>query len=787
MKSIHELAEEAKTGNFISVYEAENLRLIQDRCLIQLSNAPTNVDELVDLVTIGNCTYNNTTSENLPIEDGVYDLLVEKLKGIAPDRFTPGAAPISQAIGVKQDHFSTEEIKKPFTIMGKDDRKKFEESFYPQILTMNKPYDPRANRFKPFYTKYSGDQYISKRLHNTAHNYPNLVGTLDKCKFVLTKQAIDMGVAKDANVKVLERDFFEPLLRSGLLNMTTPINMIGTLKYDGVSIEADCTDEIVGARSRGDTDNNVASDLTPILGGYKFPNAPKIDEPIGVKFEAIIRNIDLQILNQCFGTHYINGRTAIIGILGSSNARQLQDFITLVPLQADFGPDVPKPSRIAEIEFLNKYYATREYLRYVEFHDTFASLMFQLNKYVSEAEYFRQWGRFMYDGVVIELTDPDLVEKLGRKNSINQYEMAVKFNPLKKITTFTGFTYTIGQNGSVTPMIHYTPIEFMGAVHTKSTGSSYDRFKELDLNIGDRIAVTYVNDVMPYVSKIDTEENRQNHMRDKLPEELFPTVCPCCGSVLELSSQGKTMKCTNPDCEEKKVQRVANMLDKLGIKDFGESFVKTIGPKHLYELMLMNTDDFAVLGPVNAMKIYEQLQNLRSGLLPDYRVIGALGFTNIASKKWKVIFSNITLIDLLNAYKTLPADIFIADLANMKGVGPITARVIHDEMDYFEQDIRFIIDNKLYLPTAIGAGEAKYKIRFTGFRDPQLAEVLNREAYIDCDVSSGLTKDTTYLLIPYAGFTSSKTAKAAKYGVQIVDVSDFLENTTKYIPEFVEN
>ena len=67
MKSIHELAEEAKTGNFISVYEAENLRLIQDRCLIQLSNAPTNVDELVDLVTIGNCTYNNTTSENLPI------------------------------------------------------------------------------------------------------------------------------------------------------------------------------------------------------------------------------------------------------------------------------------------------------------------------------------------------------------------------------------------------------------------------------------------------------------------------------------------------------------------------------------------------------------------------------------------------------------------------------------------------------------------------------------------------------------------------------------------------
>lgn len=793
--TIHEITERVQVGDFQSAYD--NIIQIGEACTKCLDysddemkkNKPME-DLLVDLVTIGNCTYNNTDRDYLPIDDGVYDLLVEKLKRVNYYRFVPGAAPVKTTIENSKDAIidtKSEDIVKPFTIMSREDREKIDDAFYPQILTMAKPYDLRSNVYKPFYTKDTGMNYVTKRLHDTAHNYPNLVGTLDKCKFVLTKQAVDLGVAKDPNVSILERDFFEPLLRSGLLNMQTPIDMIGTLKYDGVSVEADCTDEVVGARSRGDTDNNVASDLTPILGGYKFPNAPKLDKPIGVKFEAIVRNVDLQLLNECFGTSYINGRTAIIGILGSSNASQLRDFITLVPLQADFGPDVPKPSRIDEITFLNKYYATREYLRYVEFHDTFTNLMFKINKYVSEAEYFRQWGTFMYDGVVLELTNPDFVEKLGRKGAINQYEMAVKFNPLKRITTFTGFTYTVGQNGTITPMIHYTPIEFMGAIHTKSTGSSYERFRDLDLRIGDQIAVSYINDVMPYVTKIDTEANRINHQKPILPEETFPTNCPSCGSELLPSIGGKTMRCPNPDCPEKNKQRAANMLAKLGIKDFGESFVDIMGPCSLSQLMEMSVDDFAKLGPTNAQKIYNQLQNLKVNKLPDYRIIGALGFTNVSAKKWKTIFSNIPLEEVFSMYGMLDDETFIDTLANIKGVGPITASVIADEFTFFFPDIMYIFIHSMYIPTPVGDGGDKYVIRFTGFRDAEFAEVLNKLPYVDCDPDAGVTKKTTHLLVPYSGFSSTKVNKAKQYGIQIVDAKDFMKNTALYIPEAVEN
>ena len=71
-------------------------------------------------------------------------------------------------------------------------------------------------------------------------------------------------------------------------------------------------------------------------------------------------------------------------------------------------------------------------------------------------------------------------------------------------------------------------------------------------------------------------------------------------------------------------------------------------------------------------------------------------------------------------------------------------------------------------------------IRFTGFRDEELVEKLNAMGH-DASGIAGLTKATDILLIPYEGFTSSKTAKAAKNGTQIVAVQQFKDNINKYL------
>lgn len=803
--TLSEIVEEVKHGNFLCAYD--NNQVIQSSIMEILNipdkdikDNPSDLQDLVDLITIGNITYNYSDSDVLPIDDGMYDLLVVKLQRIDYDKFTPGSVPVDIAkinSTYKAKIDKDDKIVKPFTIMADDDRRKLDESLYPSILNYTKPFDSRSYLYKPFYVD-DESMYINKRIRDVSHNYPQLVGTLEKCKFVLDSQAKELGVYKEANVKIFERDFMVPLIQQGLINMQQNIQMVGTLKYDGVSIEADVTDKIIAARTRGDTDYNVASDVTPIFEGYTFPNANQLelDHPIGMKFEAIVRYDDLKRMNEIFGTSYINGRTAIIGILGSSDGWKYRNFITLVPLQVDFG-DGTVVDRVTEIEFLNRYYATREYLRYVTFDSPYHMLMFEIKKYVEEAEYFRAWSQFLYDGVVLEFYDQNIRNILGRKNSINQYAMAIKFNPLKRITIFTGFTYTVGQNGVITPMIHYNPIEFMGAIHTKSTGSSYERFSNLNLFIGDEIYVTYVNDVMPYVSSVDSEHNRANHMRRPNIDEMFPTHCPCCGSKLIMSSKGKTVYCPNMECSERKKQRLSNMLAKLDIKDFSDAAVDMIGNKSLYEMMNMSVDDLSVLGPTDSTKFYNQLQNLKINKLPDYRVIGSLGFTNVAAKKWKLIFQHFTLLELFHLYMTTKNtddhivthdgneyDSLQDAIANIKGVGPITAQTIVNELPYFERDINYIIQNGMYTQTEIGDRKPKYKIRFSGFRDATLEATLNRFPFIDCDQDSGVTKDTTILLVMNtADPPTSKVSKAIKYGVPVVSVTEFLENSSKFIPE----
>ena len=90
----------------------------------------------------------------------------------------------------------------------------------------------------------------------------------------------------------------------------------------------------------------------------------------------------------------------------------------------------------------------------------------------------------------------------------------------------------------------------------------------------------------------------------------------------------------------------------------------------------------------------------------------------------------------------------------------------------------------MYIPTTGIEDNKEFKIRFSGFRDSQLVQVLNMDPRVDANDNEGLTKETTLLLVPSLDFKSSKVDKAKKYGIKIATVVDFMENTNNYIPNF---
>ena len=574
---------------------------------------PEGKEYLSILIRICNILYNCTDMNPLPIEDGVYDIILEYYKKFDPN-FQVGSEVITFN-SVENDVARREKIN-PFIEYSDEHMNKMEYSLFYDDLRVN-PAHVRINDFDHY--ENNNVATIGKRSHNTQHNHPSLVGTLDKCKFVLMKDAIERGVANDSNVKVFERDFFAKHIEMGIIEPDEEFEMILELKYDGISIEADCFRQVISARSRGDTGIGLANDMTPILAGYQFPYAYDIAEDlgtIGIKFEAIMKSGDLVRFNQMRGKEYKNCRMAIIGLFGSSDAPMYRDFITLVPLAID-RDDVPTSiwNREIEIEFLNEFYSTKACpLRYAKIKGNYKTCLYQIQAFLEEAELLRDHLDFMYDGIVVSYLDESKRAKLGRENYINKYSMAVKFNPLVRQTRFTGYTYTVGQDGIITPMIHYNPVEFFGTIHDKSTGNSYARFKELDLSLDDVINVEYVNDVMPRVTKYNCVQNIDN--RKINPPVQFIKLCPVCGSPLEFTDN--SARCINLSCPGREIPRMVNMLAKLNIKGFAEAYVTAMNIHSFTDVMnLTDIDILTSIGKGNGQKFIDAITALKTNPIPE--------------------------------------------------------------------------------------------------------------------------------------------------------------------------
>ena len=707
------------------------------------------------ILRISNIAYNNTSLDVLPLDDGVYDQLLEIYKTYDPN-YQVGAIPIEYD-ETPQNEFEEKKLL-CHTITEEERDSKI---YVKDILGQYTRYD---NRYKTMVNP--NGKYISKKMVNVPHKYPELVGTLDKCKFVLNNDAVEKGVFDTPSVQIFERDFLQKHLMLNYINTEYEYELVGELKYDGISVEAEvCGDRIVTAYSRGDTAEDFGADLTPILGGYQFPNAKSIptDIKFGIKFEAVITKHDLDLMAEQRGKSYKNCRNAIIGLFGSSDAYHYRDLITLIPLATSMPNDFK--SRIHELEFLNKYYNSGQYNRFIPLRGNYYDLLFKVKQFTESAEIARSILPYLIDGVVISYTDKSLIDILGRKNSVNKYSIAIKFNPKKVRTTFLGYTYSVGKTGDIIPMVHFKPCEFIGTIHDKTTAHSYERFKNLKLHKGDQVDIEYVNEVICYVTKPDTEFNRNN----RAPLEKFIDKCPSCGTPIMISDSGKTAYCSNPHCPARMLGRMVDMLDRLGFTDFSEESIKALNLTSFKQLTELTMEDCLILGPNNAAKLINQRDIIMNQPIWDYKVMSAMGFSNIGTEKWKLILKNLDIKDII----TIPEEVLKDSLVNIKSIGNSIADTISIERLKYKNDLDIVLRMQNIMSSK--GLQDRPKIVLSGFRDPQFIELLNNNGFDSSD-TYGLTKNTYCLIVADKAAHSGKVDKAKKFGIPIKTRQEFIES-----------
>ena len=757
-------------GDLKPVYKLENLTMIQNEAVRLIQTRQWDQNDIMTaqvILEISNIIYNNTDAI-VPIEDGIYDQLIVLYKMYDPTNYQVGGQPtqIDNSNRYAPAGDDVRLMSEPWQPIYFGDREAFEEGLFTENFMADPAYDPRL--FRPIdRTVYNRN---TRDMATIPHKYPKLAGTLDKCKFTLVKEAIEAGVIDDPSIVIFERDFLGKHVMQGIINPYEEITLLLELKYDGMAVEADVTDHILAARSRGDTNRDECEDLTPVLQNYPFFNAPELpnSEAFGMQFECIITKPNLRRLAELRGKAYKNNRNGVIGLMKSIDAYAYRDLITLVPLATSLDIDP-----ISEVEFMNKYYTSGVGMKYAVVSGDYNTVLFQVYKFVKEAEAIRDIMPFMYDGVVVHYVDPRIRQCLGRVNHVNKYSIAIKFNPMVKEAIFLGYSYTVGQNGNITPMIHYTPVEFFGTVHNKSSGHSLQRFNELNLGIGDIINVTYVNDVMPYVTK-PVMENTE-FVRPSGVKEQFPTHCPCCGSELAFSETGKTARCLNLKCEARHVAMIAGMLDKLMFKGFAEESVIALGLKSMHDFLNMDYDRAVnCLGKANGEKFMTQLGLFKEQPIYDYILLGSMGFTGIAIETWKKILNHIHYFDIMSK----PDNELEYMLRNVKGIGENKIRTILEERPMFDTDMLELVGiNIVYTYKA----RQLPAIRFTGIRDQELETELRNRGY-DANGKAGVTRSTAILVVPEIGWQSDKIKKCGPQTL-IIPMDEFRKNLEIYLAQ----
>ncbi|MDP1538645.1 MAG: NAD-dependent DNA ligase LigA, partial [bacterium] len=150
---------------------------------------------------------------------------------------------------------------------------------------------------------------------------------------------------------------------------------------------------------------------------------------------------------------------------------------------------------------------------------------------------------YQIDGIVINVNDNSLFEKLGVVGKSPRGARAFKFSPKQATTKVLDIKLQIGRTGAMTPVAVLEPVEVGGVTITRATLHNESEIKKLGVKIGDTVIVERAGDVIPDVAKVLPELRS-----GKEKEFYFPKTCPSCLAKLSKPEGEAVWRCPNPNC-----------------------------------------------------------------------------------------------------------------------------------------------------------------------------------------------------------------------------------------------
>ena len=547
-------------------------------------------------------------------------------------------------------------------------------------------------------------------------------------------------------------------------------------KFDGIGISLTYENgNLVRAVTRGDgiTGEVVTENIKTI---HKIPRKIEQGAPqnIEIRGEIFFRLNDFEKINEQLeidgSKKFVSPRNAAAGTLRNLDLATVKQrpldvfFYGLGGHSLDFNIQSQK-----------------EFLKFLEIND------FPVNKLVSfgNKEHARESVdqilgsrdslSYEIDGAVIKVNDFNQQNKLGFVSKAPRWAIAWKFPASEKYSKVTDVLFSVGRTGIVTPYATIEPVLISGANISNVTLHNLDEVKRLGIKVNDTVLVKRAGDVIPQITKVNTEVRDGSEKVVNIPE-----FCPSCGNPLK--EEGPFLRCdAGMKCPaqllgyfEHFVSRKAMNIDGLGTKiiqhliDLG--YVQEVAD--LYKLRKFETElkSLEGFGEKSIDNLFDSIESTRSPELETF--INALGMPEVGESTASALARHFKSFDTLRLAKH-------EDLMQIDSIGDVVARNI---LEFFESD-PVGIDNLLqelkindFVVSESSHLDGK-RIVITGsfneFSREEIKDIIKEKGGIP---SSGVSSNTDFVIL--GENPGSKYKKAVELGIELV-TEDKIKNFLK--------
>lgn len=400
--------------------------------------------------------------------------------------------------------------------------------------------------------------------------------------------------------------------------------------------------------------------------------------------------------------------------------------------------------------------------------------------------------QYPIDGIVFKYNKLKDYDEAGRTDHHFKGGLAYKFYDEEYETRLKTITYDVSRNGVLTPVAVFEPIDIDGTTVSRASlhnmSVMYDTLGR-DPYYGERIKVAKMNMIIPQITWADKRDYGEivaagGATCDRNGIDGY-FVCPACGSICDIwkSETGvEELRCDNPQCAGKLIQRLDHFCGKKGldIKGLSEKTLEKLVDwgwindisdipklrKHCEEWM--NKPGFSF---VSVAKILKSIDDALAEA-PLHAFISGLGIPLIGTRVSKQICEK---VETWREFRDLIHEDF--DFTEWDGFGYEMNRALHD-FDYEEADK--IVEYITFKPEEHEDKTVKLNnINFVITGKLQIFE--NRQRLIEViekaggKVLSSVSSKTNYLINNDINSTSAKNKKAKELNISIITEVELVE------------